>query len=53
MYNKLLKDLEKNYEVSKIKNGVFGAYMDVQISNDGPVTIQIDSRKEGQDEGTN
>lgn len=28
-----------------VKTGKFGAYMDVQISNDGPVTIVADSRK--------
>lgn len=28
-----------------VKTGKFAAYMDVQISNDGPVTIIIDSKK--------
>jgi D-tyrosyl-tRNA(Tyr) deacylase len=25
-----------------VKKGVFGAYMDVQLSNDGPVTLVLD-----------
>lgn len=31
------------YQASKIKSGIFGSYMEVQISNDGPVTLQIES----------
>ena len=30
----------------KVATGVFGAHMDVEIVNDGPVTILIDSKKE-------
>ncbi len=29
----------------QVERGVFGAYMQVHLVNDGPVTIQIDSRK--------
>lgn len=29
----------------KVETGVFGADMDVNLSNDGPVTIMIDSKK--------
>lgn len=32
-------------EVRKVKSGQFGAYMDVKIENDGPVTLIIDSKK--------
>ncbi|MFC1842519.1 D-aminoacyl-tRNA deacylase [Candidatus Dependentiae bacterium] len=35
--------LRKNYD--KVKEGVFGAYMQVALTNDGPVTILIDSTK--------
>ncbi len=37
-----LKLEEKNIPV---KTGEFGAYMDVQIFNDGPITILLDSQK--------
>ena len=33
-----------NYASDKIKDGVFGAYMHVDLSNDGPVTIWLDSQ---------
>ncbi len=29
-----------------VKTGVFGAYMQVELVNDGPVTILISSEKE-------
>lgn len=45
MYARLLESLGKDYDSSKIKDGVFGAMMDVQIHNDGPVTIEINSKK--------
>ncbi len=32
-------------EVSDVQTGVFGAMMDVQIVNDGPVTIVLDSKQ--------
>jgi len=43
MYEKFLNLLETNYKSEKIKDGVFGAMMDVALVNDGPVTIIIDS----------
>lgn len=45
MYENLLSILGKDYDSLKIKDGKFGAMMDVQIHNDGPVTIQIESAK--------
>ncbi len=30
-------------KIAKVANGIFGADMKVQINNDGPVTIQLDS----------
>eukprot|EP01134_Creolimax_fragrantissima_P002767 CFRG2767T1 len=44
MYRKILEQLGKQYDASKIKDGEFGAMMDVSLVNDGPVTLQIDSR---------
>ena len=29
----------------KVETGIFGAHMDVEIQNDGPVTILLDSKK--------
>ncbi|KAI8143889.1 D-tyrosyl-tRNA deacylase [Fennellomyces sp. T-0311] len=45
MYEKFLAKLGQAYDPSKIKDGVFGAMMLVDIANDGPVTLQLDSRK--------
>jgi D-tyrosyl-tRNA(Tyr) deacylase len=43
MYQNFLDMLKSNYEADKIKDGVFGAMMDVALVNDGPVTIVIES----------
>lgn len=45
-YDRFLAKLGAAYKLDKIKDGKFGAYMQVNIQNDGPVTIIIDSRKE-------
>lgn len=42
LYNKFVENLKK--EGFDVKEGVFGAYMDVELINDGPVTIIIDSK---------
>ncbi|XP_070577281.1 uncharacterized protein [Ptychodera flava] len=42
-YEKFLAALKKEYKPDLIKDGKFGAYMQVHIQNDGPVTIQLDS----------
>lgn len=44
MYNTTIKELEKSLE-KKIKCGVFGELMDVELINNGPLTITIDSKK--------
>ncbi|OLR64516.1 D-aminoacyl-tRNA deacylase [Peptoniphilus porci] len=44
LYNKFIEELEKlNIKVS---HGEYGANMDVELINDGPVTILLDSNKE-------
>ncbi|KAM7360201.1 D-aminoacyl-tRNA deacylase [Cochliomyia hominivorax] len=43
LYQKFLKRLGQMYEEDKIKDGKFGAYMQVHIQNDGPVTIELES----------
>lgn len=44
MYHAFLADLRQRYAADKIKDGEFGAMMDVALVNDGPVTILLDSR---------
>lgn len=41
-YNLFLEKMKQSYSQDKIKNGKFGAAMQVHIQNDGPVTIEID-----------
>ncbi len=43
MYDKFIQQL-KNERGCKTVSGVFGAYMQVMLVNDGPVTIMIDSK---------
>lgn len=44
MYQSLIDKLQKDYkEPTKIKDGIFGAMMEVNIVNSGPVTIEIES----------
>jgi D-tyrosyl-tRNA(Tyr) deacylase len=43
MYEKMIAQLEKDLQ-KKIKKGIFGADMKVQLLNDGPVTIVIDTK---------
>ena len=44
MYDKLLGKARGEYDETKIKDGVFGAMMQVSLTNDGPVTLQLDSQ---------
>ncbi|XP_013112848.1 D-aminoacyl-tRNA deacylase [Stomoxys calcitrans] len=43
LYQTFLKRLGQTYDAEKIKDGKFGAYMQVHIQNDGPVTIELES----------
>ena len=43
LYEKLVAELEKDLG-KKIETGVFGADMQVQLINDGPVTLFIDTK---------
>ncbi|KAH8117088.1 D-tyrosyl-tRNA deacylase [Phellopilus nigrolimitatus] len=45
MYASLLARLGVLYVPEKIKDGKFGAMMDVSLTNEGPVTFTLDSRK--------
>ncbi len=47
LYHKFLALLKENYQEDKIFDGQFGAMMDVELVNDGPVTLVIDSEPLG------
>ncbi|TRY81859.1 hypothetical protein DNTS_005464 [Danionella cerebrum] len=42
-YNSILEQLREAYKPDLVKDGQFGAKMQVLIENDGPVTIQLES----------
>lgn len=46
MYSGIMKQLSEKYSSEKIKDGIFGAMMQVNIQNDGPVTLELESPKE-------
>lgn len=41
LYDKFIKYLQSSY--SRIKTGIFGAHMEVELNNNGPLTIEIES----------
>ncbi|PWN30764.1 hypothetical protein BDZ90DRAFT_257824 [Jaminaea rosea] len=43
IYEALLKHMRQMYKEDRIKDGAFGEMMDVSLSNDGPVTLIIDT----------
>jgi len=43
-YNKFLEKLRAAYKPEKIKDGKFGAMMNVSLINEGPVTIILDTK---------
>ncbi|KAI0647446.1 D-tyrosyl-tRNA deacylase [Trametes meyenii] len=45
LYGSFLKRIGELYRPEKIKDGQFGAMMDVRLTNEGPVTFTLDSRK--------
>ncbi|KAF9645084.1 D-tyrosyl-tRNA deacylase [Thelephora ganbajun] len=45
MYALFLERMGKLYKPEKIKDGKFGAMMNVSLTNEGPVTLTLDSRK--------
>ncbi|XP_036375246.1 D-aminoacyl-tRNA deacylase 1 isoform X2 [Megalops cyprinoides] len=42
-YASMLEHMRSTYRPELIKDGQFGAYMQVHIQNDGPVTIELES----------
>ena len=53
MYNELVDMMRKSYYAYRVKDGVFGAMMNVSLENDGPVTVIVDSTKHERDYGPN
>ena len=49
MYQSFLDLVRAQYEADMVQDGVFGAMMDVELVNDGPVTLIIESGLKGQD----
>lgn len=43
MYERLVDKLKSAYSEERIKDGQFGALMEVAIVNDGPVTVTLES----------
>ena len=43
IYNQFVNYMKNKYE--NVKTGKFGALMDIELINNGPVTIQLDSEK--------
>ncbi|WWD15855.1 D-tyrosyl-tRNA(Tyr) deacylase [Kwoniella shandongensis] len=43
-YTSFLEEIRKAYDPTKIKDGQFGAMMQVSLCNDGPVTILLSSK---------
>jgi len=41
LYEQMIRYFKQNSDLN-IESGTFGAYMDVQLTNDGPVTIVLD-----------
>ncbi len=44
LYNEFCARMREKIGVEKIKTGEFGAMMDVEIHNDGPVTVIVESK---------
>ncbi|GFR49585.1 hypothetical protein Agub_g11651 [Astrephomene gubernaculifera] len=43
LYSQLVEEVRRQYVAERVKDGVFGAKMDVALVNDGPVTYVLDS----------
>eukprot|EP01112_Ceratiomyxa_fruticulosa_P021528 TRINITY_DN7601_c0_g1_i1.p1 TRINITY_DN7601_c0_g1~~TRINITY_DN7601_c0_g1_i1.p1 ORF type:complete len:163 (-),score=24.35 TRINITY_DN7601_c0_g1_i1:93-581(-) len=44
-YSDFVDLVKLGYQKEKVKDGLFGAKMEVQLVNDGPVTLVVDSRE--------
>jgi len=46
LYEKFIERLKENLGAEKVKTGMFGAMMDIELINYGPVTVLVESKKE-------
>ena len=44
LYEKFIKRVKENIGEDKVRSGIFGEMMEVEIINDGPVTILVESK---------
>lgn len=44
LYELFVQELRNNYIADRIQIGAFGQYMNINLVNDGPVTINIESK---------
>jgi len=44
-YDAFVEMVRAKYQADKVKVGQFGAFMEVELTNDGPVTLSLDSRQ--------
>ncbi|KRX24056.1 D-tyrosyl-tRNA(Tyr) deacylase 1 [Trichinella nelsoni] len=44
-YSTFVHKLRQNYKEDPVKDGKFGAHMQLSIESDGPVTIVLDSKQ--------
>lgn len=51
LYDEFVNLVRKSYCGWAVKDGIFGAMMNVKLENDGPVTIILDSSRKYIDEG--
>jgi D-Tyr-tRNA(Tyr) deacylase len=42
-YQSFVERVAQGYSADKVKDGIFGAMMQVHLVNDGPVTMQLDT----------
>jgi D-tyrosyl-tRNA(Tyr) deacylase len=47
LYERFVKHLRNSLGESRVATGVFRAMMDVELVNDGPVTVMIESKSDG------
>jgi D-tyrosyl-tRNA(Tyr) deacylase len=45
LYEKFVSRVKSNLSDDKVKVGIFGAMMDIQLINYGPVTVLVESKK--------
>lgn len=52
LYTRFVELVRHNYQADRVMDGVFGAMMDVELVNDGPVTLMMETNPEQPTEKT-